>query len=204
MIGSMSLRLGIRSETQARLYVSTVPIVSLAWVDLAYCRVCDELLERSWWEGNSMKLVKVISGGQRGADKTGLECAKEAGLETGGTAPKGWRVDGGVDLTLKDYGLVESHSSDYPPRTHQNVSDADVTIWFGKVGSPGYWCTYNGVKKYSKVFFVNPTPVQIEYLVNTYPVWNVAGNRTRINPAVVDVVRRAFDIVKEILAEGSK
>ena len=35
-----------------------------------------------------MKLRKIISGGQTGVDRAGLEAGKKLNLETGGTAPK--------------------------------------------------------------------------------------------------------------------
>jgi hypothetical protein len=147
-----------------------------------------------------MKLRKVISGGQTGADKTGLICAKELGLETGGTAPKGYRTEKGADYSLRDeFGLVESNSSDYKPRTYQNAADGDVTVWFGKLGSPGYWCTKAGCNKAGKEFYENPTELQLEYLANSFEVWNVAGNRESKNPAVVGKVRKAFNAVKKIM-----
>lgn len=147
------------------------------------------------------KLKKVISGGQTGADVTGLQCAKALGLETGGTAPKGWKIDGGVNPALKDFGLVESTSSDYAPRTKQNVRDADVTIWFGKTGSPGYWCTSNACKTQSKPFFINPTEMQIEYIVNFYEIANIAGNRQRLHPPVVELVREGFRAIAKQLGK---
>lgn len=144
-----------------------------------------------------MKLRKVISGGQTGADKTGLVEAYALGLETGGTAPKGYKTERGPDYTLRDtYGLDESHSSDYAVRTHQNVADADVTIWFGNTNSPGYWCNKNGCKKHGKPFEENPTALMIEYFSNTYEIWNIAGNRESKNPAVVGLVRNAFAVIK--------
>ncbi|MFZ8324119.1 YpsA SLOG family protein, partial [Staphylococcus aureus] len=42
-----------------------------------------------------MKLKKVISGGQTGADQAGLRAGKAAGLETGGMVPKGCLTDDG-------------------------------------------------------------------------------------------------------------
>jgi hypothetical protein len=42
-----------------------------------------------------MKTKKVISGGQTGADLTGLEEAHKRGIPTGGTVPKGCRTESG-------------------------------------------------------------------------------------------------------------
>lgn len=140
-----------------------------------------------------MKLKKVLSGGQTGADQTGLECAVALGLATGGTAPKGWKTDEGPAPELgATYGLVQSHSSDYAVRTRQNVQNAEVTVWFGTTTSPGYWCTKNACKQYSKPFKVNPGHAGMLELADTYAVWNVAGNRRRLNPGVVEQVRDAF------------
>jgi len=148
-----------------------------------------------------MKLRKAISGGQTGADRTGLECAKALGLETGGTATKGWKIDGGSDPSLADFGLVESASSDYAVRTKDNVRDADVTIWFGKTGSPGYWCTKNACTTQKKPFYVNPYGLQLEYICKSYEVVNIAGNRKRLYPGVVEMVQNAFHRIAEILGK---
>jgi len=139
-----------------------------------------------------MKLKKIISGGQTGADKEALIQAKNIGLETGGTAPKGYRTEIGVDPTLKDFGLVESPYYDYAPRTKQNVADGEATIWFGNLGSPGYWCTKNAAKAQDKPFFENPSHAQFKELVNAYEVINFAGNRNSKNPSVNSLVRDAF------------
>jgi hypothetical protein len=146
-----------------------------------------------------LKLKKVISGGQSGADKTGLEEAKKIGLETGGTAPKGYRTEFGPDYSLRDiYGLVESDSSDYKPRTHKNAADGDITFWFGKLGSPGYYCTVAGCEKAGKLFVANPTTEVLKLATEKYEVWNVAGNRISKNPGVVQLVKNAFNYVKEL------
>lgn len=148
-----------------------------------------------------MRLAKVISGGQTGADVTALICAKALGLQTGGTAPKGWKIDGGTNPKLAEYGLVESNSTDYAIRTKLNVRDADVTIWIGKTNSPGYWCTHNAAKTNSKPFFVNPTELQLEYICNSYETVNFAGNRARIYPEVEALVCNTFRNIAKILGK---
>lgn len=145
-----------------------------------------------------MRLKRVISGGQTGADRAGLECAKALGLETGGTAPKGYRTDAGPDPTLKDLGLVESFSSGYPIRTSQNVKDSDATVWFGKTDSPGYKCTLRATIVHSKPLHENPK--NLVDIADRYTVINVAGNRARINPDVVQQVIDAFATI----ASGTK
>lgn len=76
-------------------------------------------------------LSKVISGGQTGADRGGIDAAAELGVQTGGTAPLGYRTSRGNDLTLKDLGLDEDLSFAYPPRTKKNVQNSDGTVIIG-------------------------------------------------------------------------
>lgn len=140
-----------------------------------------------------MKLRMVISGGQTGADRTGLECAKTLGLETGGFAPRGYKTEIGNDPTLKGFGLLETAASDYPPRTRMNVQNSDVTLWFGRVGSPGFWCTKGACEIYSKPFVIVTPETDIQDLANRYEIWNVAGNRVSKNPHVVKQVQDAFE-----------
>jgi hypothetical protein len=101
-------------------------------------------------------LKQIISGGQTGADLAGLEAARALNIPTGGTAPRGYRCEGpgGCDsnnLNLKQYGLVEHTSRQYPPRTKQNVLDSDGTVWFGLIlGSKGFHLTDRLCKQHNK------------------------------------------------------
>lgn len=86
------------------------------------------------------KILKLISGGQTGADVGGLEAARLLGIPTGGTAPKGYKSAGlpSHGAKLRDvYKLVESPFADYQPRTMKNVDDAAATIAFLLKHSPG-------------------------------------------------------------------
>jgi hypothetical protein len=71
-------------------------------------------------------LRKIISGGQTGADRAGLDFAIEVGLAHGGYVPKGRKAeDGRID---EKYTLVELSSSSYPERTKRNVRESDGTV----------------------------------------------------------------------------
>lgn len=73
-----------------------------------------------------MMLKKVISGGQTGVDRAGLESAKKAGFIIGGYCLKGRRSDDG---TIPDqYPLEELESSQYNDRTEKNVTESDGTL----------------------------------------------------------------------------
>ena len=124
-------------------------------------------------------MIKIISGGQTGVDRIGLEEARDAGFETGGTAPKGFLTENGPDPSLKDFGLVESNSARYTPRTVQNIKDSDGTVVFGNVHSIGSkstieWCVYH-----EKPCIQNPEPQKLINWIKeeNIKILNIAGNR---------------------------
>lgn len=81
------------------------------------------LLETRRWS-----VTKIISGGQTGSDRGGLEAANDLGLERGGWAPAGWRAEDGVIPVWYRTGMVEHWSPAYRPRTKANVVDSDGTL----------------------------------------------------------------------------
>lgn len=71
---------------------------------------------------------KVVSGGQSGADRAGLDWAIAHSLPHGGWCPKGRRSeDGQIDARYK---LTETPASGYLERTEWNVRDSDATLVF--------------------------------------------------------------------------
>lgn len=94
---------------------------------------------------STYKIQKVISGGQTGIDRAGLEAAKEADVQTGGTAPGNFMTCDGADLELRDeFNLIKLPNSDkmsvsqqYVKRSMKNVDDADAVIVFKLKSSVG-------------------------------------------------------------------
>lgn len=79
-----------------------------------------------------MKLIKIVSGGQTGADRAALDWALAHGVPCGGWCPKGRKAeDGPIDLK---YPLKETPSSSYIQRTEWNVRDSDATVVFSNRG----------------------------------------------------------------------
>jgi hypothetical protein len=127
-----------------------------------------------------MALEKVISGGQTGADAIALEIAHELGIPTGGTAPKGYRTEIGPNYYLRDvFNLKESTFEGYTDRTRQNILDADLTVVFGDIESPGSRLTINLCKQLQKPFLTNPTGAVLggALAMHHVRILNVAGNR---------------------------
>lgn len=82
--------------------------------------------------------MKIITGGQTGADQAGWRAAKRFGLETGGWMPAGFLTEDGPRPEFAEmYGAKEHPSAEYPPRTAANVKEAGYLVWFGDPRSPG-------------------------------------------------------------------
>jgi hypothetical protein len=73
-----------------------------------------------------MKIERIISGGQTGADRAALDWAIRHGITHGGWCPKGRRALDGVIADC--YQLQEATSKDYVQRTKLNVRDSDATL----------------------------------------------------------------------------
>lgn len=150
-------------------------------------------------------LIKVISGGQTGADIGGLRAARLAGIATGGWAPKGWMTERGpMPFLLRDiYGLQEHTSPKYPPRTATNIKNADMTLIVAASGKldGGSALTRDMCFKMKKpVFHISLTDFEDGWLAHMSEIheWvmrrphriiNVAGNRESRSPGIGAVTK---------------
>ncbi len=69
---------------------------------------------------------KIVSGGQTGADRAGLDAGLALGLAVGGWCPRGRRAEDGA--VPARYPLQETPSTAYRERTRLNVRDSDATL----------------------------------------------------------------------------
>lgn len=178
-------------------------------VEAAYQQYLDNF-EYSKSQGtHTVPTTKIISGGQTGIDRLGLEVGKELGLETGGTTTPGYYTENGRDESLKDFGVTEispelqagrKGREFYLPRTEQNVLNSDGTVYFSTdEDSAGRIATQRFAKQHNKPFLLNPTSQELaQWLVdNNIDTLNVAGNRgSKVSPEfdsqVRDTIRNAF------------
>jgi hypothetical protein len=71
-------------------------------------------------------IVKIVSGGQTGADRAALDWAIAHGMPHGGWCPAGRRAEDGPLPSC--YALTETTSRHYRERTRLNVRDSDATL----------------------------------------------------------------------------
>lgn len=125
---------------------------------------------------------KIVSGGQTGADTAALRAGRILGLPTGGWMPRSFRNElGSKWYYAQMYGMQEHADPRYGPRTRQNILDADLTLVFGDLLSPGSRLAFQVAAALEKPIVENPT---VEFL--TARDWtgltvNIAGNRESRN-----------------------
>lgn len=73
-------------------------------------------------------IEKIVSGGQTGADRAGLDAAIACGVPHGGWCPKGRKAEDGT--IPERYQLTETQGASYLARTERNVKRSDGTVIF--------------------------------------------------------------------------
>ena len=137
-------------------------------------------------ELNPVKLKKIISGGQQGADQGGLLAAKAHYVQTGGQAAENYAtVKGRTAPWLKELGLTAAGT--FPQRTRANIDASDATVVFASnFKSPGTKLTVNYAMANSKPVLCINTGMKPEAAIssllqfleqNRVETLNVAGNR---------------------------
>lgn len=158
--------------------------------------------------------MRIITGGQTGADQGGLRGARAAGQQTGGWVPKGCRTeDGPAPWLLTGYECQEHALAQYAPRTVANVRMAEALIWIGDTDSPGGRLTLErarleGVPVLTLSF---PATFPLEGAIRLVRNWlyhpdrtprvgvlMVAGNREGLNPGVGAYTEM---LMREVLTE---
>ncbi len=144
---------------------------------------------------------KIISGGQTGVDRAGLEVAIALGIAHGGWCPKGRLAEDGS--VPSRYELVETDSSEYKVRTILNVEDSDATlILYQHPLSGGTLLTKRTAARLGKphacfLLAEESVPAIARWLAEVRPqVLNVAGPRAGSDR---ELEQRATDILLRAL-----
>jgi len=142
-----------------------------------------------------MKIEKIISGGQTGADRAALDAAIACGVPYSGWCPKGRLAEDGPIADC--YELQEMEDVDYPSRTRANVEAADLTLIFSHGPlTGGSLLTQQFAEELGKPCVhidLNESFQALEVLSSHRPdigkfVMNVAGPRASGDPKIYDAV----------------
>jgi len=140
--------------------------------------------------------MKIISGGQTGADQGGLDFALRYGWPCGGWCPPGRRCETG--RIPGRYPVREVEAGDYNERTLRNVQDADATLVITRHGfmEEGTALTLAWCEEFGRPSFhfdiSHAGLIRAEDLDdlsswlnnNKIEVLNVAGNRESNSPGI--------------------
>jgi hypothetical protein len=148
-------------------------------------------------------VIKIISGGQTGADRAALDFATKQGIPYGGWCPKGRSSEDGT--IPSQYQLQETPSSNHLQRTEWNVRDSNGTVIFsvGKRLSGNSAEALEFAIKHRKpylhlsaVFKDNAAQKLKKWIQqNNIRVLNVAGPRASKEPKVAEFVIATLDAV---------
>jgi len=131
-------------------------------------------------------ISKVVSGGQTGADRGGLEWAISRGIAHGGWCPRGRKAEDG--RVPDRYLLAETRSGSYRKRTELNVRYSDGTVIFtgGAKLQGGSLLTAKLAEKHGRPWVhlcmdggyeAAGAALRLFVIENSVRVLNVAGNR---------------------------
>lgn len=140
-------------------------------------------------------MISIVSGGQTGVDRAALDAAIELRIPHGGWCPRGRLAEDG--RIPDEYQLRESHSSEYPVRTEQNVLDSDATLilYRGRL-SGGTELTRRLAQQHRRPYLVvdldgSPDAAEVRRWLEQQQVGtlNVAGPRESQSPGIGAIAR---------------
>jgi hypothetical protein len=146
--------------------------------------------------------LRIISGGQTGADRAALDWAIEHAISHGGWCPHGRKAEDG---TIEPrYQLKETPSSNYLQRTEWNARDSDGTVVFsiGPVLTGGSKKTVELARKHGKPIIhiawdggaALPGQELLRFIQdNKIKMLNVAGPRASKEPEVYGFVKATLE-----------
>ncbi|MDZ8187895.1 MAG: putative molybdenum carrier protein [Nostoc sp. ChiSLP02] len=146
--------------------------------------------------------LKIVSGGQTGADRAALDWAIARQIPHGGWCPKGRKAEDGVINSR--YNLTETPSDEYSQRTEWNIRDSDGTVIFSLAEKifGGTLLTAELAEKYQKPCihicqeFTHVNPVsELRLFISNYKILtlSVAGTRASDEPDVYQFVKNTLE-----------
>jgi hypothetical protein len=151
-----------------------------------------------------MQIKKIVSGGQTGADRAGLDFAIEYDIDHSGWVPEGRLAeDGPVSLR---YNLQELAGGNYRRRTEKNVEDSDGTLIVSRGDlTGGSLLTLEFARKYARpCLHINLEKIIVfDAAIDVYEwlkghdikVLNVAGPRASKDSQIYELMWNLLEMV---------
>jgi len=146
-------------------------------------------------------IEKIVSGGQTGADRMGLDWAIWHEIPHGGWCPKFRKAEDGI--IPPEYLLTETPKSDYVQRTEWNVRDSDGTLIFtlsDKLSRGSAKTAFFAERHGKPVLHVHPglsyqPAVDVLRFVHDHniKVLNIAGTRGSKEPYIGKFVKKVLE-----------
>ncbi len=142
---------------------------------------------------------KIISGGQTGVDRAGLDIALALNLPVGGWCPRGRRAEDGA--IPDSYPLMETPECDYEIRTRRNVEDSDGTLILNRgMLDGGSALTVDHARQLGKPCLIvaleegiDPARFRAWLDEHRIRILNVAGPRESKRPGIYTEAARCLD-----------
>ncbi|MEJ2688633.1 MAG: putative molybdenum carrier protein [Deltaproteobacteria bacterium] len=151
----------------------------------------------------SEKNLKIISGGQTGADRAALDVAIRKGFAHGGWIPKGRLTEAGP--LPEKYKLQETATESYSQRTEKNIQEADGTVILSHgILTGGSSLTEKLAQKHGKpLLHLNLDKISLTDAARRLHCWlaaneievvNVAGTRASTDPEIYDATVQVLEL----------
>lgn len=149
-------------------------------------------------------IMKIISGGQTGAERAALDVALKLGIPHGGWVPKGRKTDGGI--LPEKYKLKELKLAGYPSYSGWNVIDSDGTLILshGKLMGGSVWPLELTNKHNRPCLHIDLNEMTSEYAVPIIRAWmikhrlevlNVTGSRASKDQRIYSKVFKIIEVL---------
>ena len=142
--------------------------------------------------------MKIISGGQTGADIAGVDAAISCQVPYGGWLPKGRKTeDKPVDKSYVNFRVMSQGG--YPKRTEANIIDSDGTVLFtfghlkgGSLLTKKISIKHNKPWLHIDLNVHNDHARQIQDWLNSFQIktLNIAGSRASKSPDIYNKVKK--------------
>jgi len=152
--------------------------------------------------------MKIVSGGQTGADRAALDWAIAHGIEHGGWCPEGRLAEDGV--IPAQYQVLELAGAGYRARTKANVMDSDATliISIASVLTSGSRQTQVFAQAFGKPCLHIYPALDWRHAIETWldsnaiQVLNIAGSRASSEPEIVSFTTEVLEFTLQLYLQN--